>query len=48
MFVAIGGALGAVSRYELNIWAYRLLGDCFPFGALLANLAGCFLLGGAM
>ncbi len=43
--IAIGGAAGAVSRYGLSNLAHFLLGDHFPFGTLLVNVLGCFLLG---
>lgn len=40
--IALGGALGAVSRFGL---ATLLAGSAFPFATLLANLIGCFLIG---
>ncbi len=43
--VAFGGAAGAVSRYLVSGWSYRLLGDRFAYGTLIVNVAGCFLLG---
>ena len=44
--IALGGALGAVARYSLALAATRLVGAGFPWGTLIANLAGCLLLGG--
>ncbi len=43
--IAVGGALGAVSRYGVNLACARWLGDHFAFGTLVVNVAGCFLLG---
>ncbi|CCQ11987.1 CrcB protein [Pseudoalteromonas luteoviolacea B = ATCC 29581] len=43
--IAIGGALGACSRYFLSELALKLLGKGFPFGTLLVNILGSFLMG---
>ena len=43
--IALGGALGAVSRYAASGWIQRLAGERFPWGTLAVNLIGCFLLG---
>jgi len=43
--VAIGGALGAVSRYFVAGRVAHLLGMTFPFGTLTVNVLGSFLLG---
>jgi fluoride exporter len=45
LMVATGGALGSVARYGLNISVTRILGDVFPWGILVANVLGCFLMG---
>ncbi|MDH3748226.1 MAG: fluoride efflux transporter CrcB [Gammaproteobacteria bacterium] len=43
MFVAIGGAIGAMARYGLNV---MLQSDHeFPWGTLSANLIGCLVMG---
>jgi CrcB protein len=44
-YVAIGSALGGMSRYLLGGWVQRLSGGVFPMGTLLVNLSGSFLLG---
>ncbi|MCR5395281.1 MAG: fluoride efflux transporter CrcB [Bacteroidales bacterium] len=41
LFVAIGGATGAVGRYLLS----RLCTASFPWGTLTVNLIGCLLIG---
>jgi CrcB protein len=43
--VAIGGALGAVTRYLLAVRLYSMLGIDFPYGTLGVNVLGCLLLG---
>jgi fluoride exporter len=45
VWVAAGGALGAVSRYGFNAGILRAFGDNFPWGILLVNVLGCFLMG---
>ncbi|SEH97562.1 CrcB protein [Rheinheimera pacifica] len=43
--VAIGGAVGACLRYGVNELAMNVLGKSFPFGTLLVNILGSFVLG---
>jgi len=43
--VAAGGALGSVTRYLVGIGSTRLFGTAFPWGTLLINIAGSFLIG---
>jgi len=43
--IALGGALGALSRYWLVGVITSLLGRGFPFGTLAVNVAGSFLIG---
>jgi fluoride exporter len=45
VLVAIGGALGAVSRFGVTMLATRLFGRGFPWGTLAVNVAGCFVIG---
>lgn len=45
LLIAAGGALGALLRYLISGWAHAALGQTFPWGTLVANLAGCFLIG---
>lgn len=45
LLVGFGGALGAMSRYAINLVAARFTTGEFPVGTLAANLAGCFLIG---
>ena len=43
--VAAGGAIGSVARYLVGIGSTRLFGLAFPWGTLLINIAGSFLIG---
>ena len=43
LFVAVGGALGAMARFGLNVLLQRDV--AFPWGTLGANLAGCLVMG---
>lgn len=45
LFVAIGAALGANARYMIGLWAAGRLGAHFPYGTLIVNVFGSFLLG---
>ncbi|NIL93760.1 MAG: fluoride efflux transporter CrcB [Woeseiaceae bacterium] len=42
-FVAVGGALGAMARFALNVMLQRDI--AFPWGTLSANLFGCLVMG---
>lgn len=43
--VAMGGALGAVSRFAMIMLAQNTLGARFPYGTLLVNSTGSFIAG---
>lgn len=43
--VIIGGGLGAATRYLVTLGSVRLFGTSFPWGTLIVNLSGCFLIG---
>ena len=43
MGIAIGGALGSVARYLVNVSAGRMLGSDFPWGTMIVN--GSFIMG---
>jgi len=44
-YIAIGSALGGVSRYLVGGLVQRAAGAGFPTGTLLVNVTGSFLLG---
>jgi CrcB protein len=45
LLVMLGGSVGALSRYGVALLAVRLFGSRFPWGTLIVNLSGCFLIG---
>jgi len=45
LWVAVGGAFGAVARVAVSEWASLRWGAHFPYGTLVVNLVGSFLLG---
>ena len=45
LLVMAGGSLGALSRYGVSLLAVKVFGTRFPYGTLIVNLSGCFLIG---
>lgn len=45
LLVMAGGALGAAGRYHLGRLLFHISGPGFPYGTLVANLMGGFLMG---
>ena len=45
--IAIGGALGALCRYGMTMGISSLIGRGFPYGTLVVNILGSFLMGAA-
>lgn len=43
--IGVGGAIGAVLRFIISGLAYNLLGQDFPWGTLVVNMIGCFVIG---
>jgi CrcB protein len=43
LMVAAGGALGSMARYWVGGWAPRIFGQAFPYGTLIVNTVGSFL-----
>ena len=43
--VFVGGGIGASARYYLSGAVYRFLPSDFPYGNLVVNITGCFLIG---
>jgi CrcB protein len=44
LLVCAGGAFGTGARYLLGGWAQRTLGTGFPYGTLIINSIGSFLI----
>ena len=45
ILVAVGGAIGSVSRYVLTTLVMRASGTLFPAGTFVVNLLGCVVFG---
>ncbi len=45
LYVTIFGGLGCASRYLVTLGTQHLFGRAFPYGTLLVNVVGSFLLG---
>ena len=45
ILIFLGGGIGACARYWLSTSVYQFLGTKFPFGTLVVNILGCFLIG---
>jgi len=48
LLVAVGGGIGATTRYLVSTWAAERLGTDFPYGTLIVNVVGCFIIGAFM
>jgi CrcB protein len=45
IWLAIGGAAGTLLRYWLNLLMTAWLGEALPWGTILINISGSFLIG---
>jgi CrcB protein len=45
LIVALGGAIGSVSRYGISEWVQARYGQAFPWATLAVNVVGSLLLG---
>ena len=44
LLIGLAGGLGTLARYAIGLWARHALGTGFPYGTLIVNVAGCFLI----
>lgn len=44
-YIGIFGGLGCIARFLVSGWTYQLFGRGLPYGTLLVNVVGSFLLG---
>ena len=45
LLIFAGGGLGAVLRYWVQGLVYNRMGSAFPYGTVLVNIVGCFVIG---
>lgn len=45
VWIAIGSAIGGVARFWCAIMAARAIGETFPWGTLIVNVVGSFIIG---
>ena len=45
LIVFLGAGVGGALRHSVNVWAVRMFGFGFPFGTLIVNIVGSFLIG---
>lgn len=45
LWIAVGGALGSMARYWTGGVVARHVGEAFPWGTLIINVAGSFIIG---
>src|SRR4051794_19362651 len=44
VLICLGGAIGTGARYLTSLWALSAFGAAFPFGTLIVNALGSFLI----
>lgn len=44
LMVCLAGAIGTGLRYGVGLWAGRAIGAGFPYGTLIVNVLGCFVI----
>ena len=47
-WICLAGAIGTGARYLVAIWAAQRLGSVFPYGTLIVNVVGCFIIAALM
>jgi len=45
LFIAMGGSLGSITRYNLSKNIHNLFNHIYPFGTMFVNATGSFLIG---
>lgn len=45
LILALGGVIGTISRYLIGIYSVKILGAGFPYGTLIVNTVGSFVIG---
>jgi fluoride exporter len=45
VYIGVFGGLGCIARYLASSWTYQFVGRSLPYGTLMVNVLGSFLLG---
>lgn len=45
LYIAIGGAVGSLLRYGISGLTHKYMDGILPWGTLMVNLIGCFIIG---
>lgn len=45
LYIAIGGALGSLTRYGVGVLVTDRMGSKFPYGTFLINITACVIIG---
>ena len=48
LLICLAGAAGTGARYLVALWAAQRFGSAFPYGTLIVNLVGCFVIAAVM
>ena len=48
IWICLAGAAGTGVRYLIALWAAQRLGTTFPYGTLIVNVVGCFVIAALM
>jgi CrcB protein len=45
LWIFVGGGLGSLARWGVSGWIATTAGETFPWGTLIVNISGCFVIG---
>jgi CrcB protein len=48
LYVAVGGTLGVLARYGMQVGLYTIAPRGFPYATIVVNVVGCFVIGVVM
>ena len=48
LWICLAGAVGTGTRHLVSVWASERFGGDFPYGTLIVNVVGCFLIAAIM
>jgi CrcB protein len=48
LWICLAGAAGTGARYLIAVWAAHRFGSAFPYGTLIVNLCGCYVIAALM